>query len=98
MKPILLRRSFGAASLEPQFVSQRSNFFMAKSGNPMLLMCAVGRHALRVQVDLAGVFQRLPRLLMPRLMLLFTAMLLGRPVSMRCLIVQFGGTLVILVV
>ena len=64
----------------------------------MLLICRVGRHALRFQVGLAGVFQRLPRLLVPRLMLLFTAMLLGRPVSMRCFIVQLSGTLMILVV
>jgi hypothetical protein len=66
-------------------VSERSNFVVRQWGD-----------AVRVLMGILGVFQSLPRVLMPGQVILLS-MLPGSPVGMRGAVVQFGGALVVLV-
>src|ERR1035438_3795036 len=89
--PILVGRSVRTASRPPEFTSQDGDIFVAEGGDAM-----PHRNCLRMLMSLLGVLQRLPRVLLPRQVILLIV-LFGNTMHVRGLVVQFGGPLVILV-
>src|ERR1039457_276409 len=92
MEPILVRRSVRTTSRLPEFTSQDGDIFMSEGGDAM-----PHRNCLRMLMSLLGVLQCLPRVLLPRQVILLSV-LFGNAMHVRGLVVQFGGQLVVFVV
>src|ERR1019366_5496545 len=92
MEPICFRRTVRTTSRLPEFTSQDGDIFVPEGGDAM-----PHRNCLRMLMSLLGVLQRLPRVLLPRQVILLPV-LFGDTMHVRGLVVQFGGPLVVLVV
>src|ERR1035438_9393872 len=92
MEPILVRRSVRTTSLLPEFTSQDGDIIVPEGGDAM-----PHRNRLSMLMGHLGVLQRLPRVLLPRQVILLIV-LFGNTMHVRGLVVQFGGSLVVLVV
>ena len=80
-----------AASGLPQCISQGRDIRMSELGDAMFI-----HRPLTVLMSLLGVFERFPGMFVSGQMLPFS-LLLSRTMGMRCDVVQFRGSLVILV-
>src|ERR1035441_10190533 len=92
MEPIFFRRTVRTASRLPEFTSQDGDIFVPEGRDAM-----PHRNCLRMLMSLLGVLQRLPPLRLPRQVILLIV-LFGNTMHVRGLVVQFGGSLVVLVV
>src|SRR5580704_8776443 len=91
-KPIFIRRSFRTSSRSPELVSQRRDVIMSERGDAMSVFRRV-----TMLMGVLRVLKSLPRMLVSRLVILFS-LLLRNPMAMRSGVVQFGGALMVLVV
>src|ERR1035441_1324089 len=91
MEPIFFRRTVRTASSLPEFTSQDGDIFVPEGRDAM-----PHRNCLSMLMSLLGVLQRLPRVLLPRQVILLIV-LFGNTMHVRGLVVQFGGPLVVFV-
>src|ERR1019366_7141824 len=91
MEPIFFRRTVRTASRLPEFTSQDGDIFVPEGRDAM-----PHGNCLSMLMSLLGVLQRLPRVLLPRQVILLIV-LFGNTMHVRGLVVQFGGPLVVFV-
>jgi hypothetical protein len=92
MEPIFLGRSLRTASFLPQFMRQCGDVVVPERGDAV-----PARNRLGMSVGPLGVLKRLPGMLLPAQVIL-VAVLLGNPMGVSGVVVQFGGELMVLVV
>src|SRR5208283_4086559 len=97
MEPVLFRRSFRTASALPQRIGQFRDFAVPKDRD-VVFIHSVPVHPLGMLVSQLGVLKSLPGVFPSGLVTLLLVRIRGSAVSVGGTLVQFGSSLMILVV